>query len=201
MDGRVPARLVHDEVQVVLGREVDDAVAAPPELDRLTLHGASHHRVELIGDPIGDRDRIAVEGLADGPLGQHRQRVARVQRETDTCARVQGRFAPSTQAAVRDVVVDQEGVVEHLDRDGRKHHLGLVTAERDRGGQADRRADVLGRPSGIVADQVVQPAVGLAVGDARHQHGVDPLPVGPEHVFDVDPDAWIERGHRPGSVR
>src|SRR5207344_1767617 len=60
VDRRVPARLVHDQGEVVLRGEVEDVVFSPAELGRLALEGPKRHRVELGVDPIGD---ATVEGL------------------------------------------------------------------------------------------------------------------------------------------
>ena len=66
VDGRVPARLVHDEVEVVLGRQPRHGVAAPAELGRLALEGPQRHGVELVEQAFA---QVVVE--AAGVLPQH----------------------------------------------------------------------------------------------------------------------------------
>ena len=68
--------------------------------------------------------------------------------------------ASAQQAGVLDVVVDQERVVEHLERDRGRQRLVELTAERDGGREAEGRPDrlpaspgVLGRPGPTGADE------------------------------------------------
>ena len=56
-------------------------------------------------------------------VGEHGQSVARVQREAEAELGPQSGPAAATLAAVDDVVVDEEGVVEQLDRDGDRDDL------------------------------------------------------------------------------
>ncbi len=69
--------------------------------------------------------------------------VAGVQRERRAVAPVEGGLAPPQQAGVLDVVVDQERVVEQLDRDGRGQGVVERAAEGLAGGQAEARAQGL----------------------------------------------------------
>ena len=71
--------------------------------------------------------------------------VARVQRERRAVAPVQGRLAPPEQARVLDVVVDQEGVVEQLDRHRRGRASSSGPPKASQRGQAQARAQGLAR--------------------------------------------------------
>ena len=54
MDGRVPAGLVHDQLEVVLGLQLLHAIPAPAELGRLALERAQRHGVELGQEALGE---------------------------------------------------------------------------------------------------------------------------------------------------
>ena len=117
MDGGVPARLVHDQVEVVLGLQLLDIVELPPDLGRLSLQGAHRHRVELGPDQVGEVPIEAAGGPAQHLPGDHRKAVAGIQRGRQPVLRRQRRPTAAHLAAVGDVVVDEKGVVQQLDCD------------------------------------------------------------------------------------
>ena len=80
------------------------------------------------------------------------------------------RRTPATAlAAVDDVVVDEEGVVQQLDGHGDGHDVGVAAAEGAARRHAQGGAQRLARAAGVVARDAVEPAVRLSVGD-RVEH-------------------------------
>ena len=79
-------------------------------------------------------------------------------------ARVEGRRASAQLAGVLDVVVDEEGVVEHLDRGGRRARVVELAAERDARRQAEAGTDRLAAASRVVGHQIPELGAGLLVG-------------------------------------
>ena len=103
---------MHDQVEVVIGGQVADAVAAPAELARLPLDRSPRHQLELVCHP--GREPAAEEPAVVAQRGprQDDERVAGIDRERDAVLEVEGRVSPAQQARILDVVVDEEGVVE-----------------------------------------------------------------------------------------
>ena len=183
-------------VEVVLGRQVDHRVAAPAELGGLTLHGAQHHDLELAGNPVGERRGVAVERSAQDALGQHGQAVAGVERESDAVLGVQGVEAATQEAAVGDVVVDQERVVQQLDGDCGSHDVPSSAPERLARREAQRGTDELGGTGGIVPDQVVEPRGRLAVGQLGDESGTGQVAV----LGELRRDLGVASDRRHGSA-
>ncbi|HMD55895.1 MAG TPA: hypothetical protein VKG82_00305 [Solirubrobacteraceae bacterium] len=80
---------------------------------------------------------------------EHGQSVARVQREADAELRWQRRPAAPALAAVDDVIVDEERVVEQLDCDGDRQDLGVAAAESAACSHAECGPKRLSRPTRI----------------------------------------------------
>ena len=115
--GGVVGRLVGRHVQVVVHGDVPAAVADPAQVERLALEGAALHPHQLVDEPQAHvrAQRLVVE---DG-LGRHDEgKVAHVGSDADAVAHVQARHAAPELALVGDVVVDERGALERLDRDG-----------------------------------------------------------------------------------
>ena len=108
-------------------------------------------------------------------VGEHGQRIARVERECRAVLGGQGRAAAPAQAAVDDVVVHEERVVQQLDRHGGRQDVRRPAAEGAGSGQAEGRAQGLAGPARVDARDAVEPGVRLPVGDRvehRPAHGV-----------------------------
>jgi hypothetical protein len=69
---------------------------------------------------------------------------------------VQAAHAAAIDRLVLDVVVDQKGVVEHLDRGRDQHRIFAVPTESAAGGDAQRRAQALAAARGVLAHQAIQ---------------------------------------------
>ena len=81
-------------------------------------------------------------------------------------------------APVLDVVVDQEGVVQQLERDRDRQHVAVVAAEGAAGGHAQGGPDALARPAGVRPGDAVEPAVRLAIrDDVEHRPADEPSDV------------------------
>jgi hypothetical protein len=74
--------------------------------------------------------------LAQQTLADDQQGVAGIERELRAVRGGQGRAAPPGGAAVHDVVVDEERVVQQLDRDRHGQRGGRRSAEGPARGQA-----------------------------------------------------------------
>ena len=66
MDGRVPARIVHDQLEVVLGLEILDIVALPTGFDGLSFQSALGHGVEFMPYQVGVRSSREKWGVCAG---------------------------------------------------------------------------------------------------------------------------------------
>ena len=99
------------------------------------------HRVELAVHAIGDAAVERLEVLPQHAVREHRERVAGVEGYRQPVAGVQRRSPATALAAVDDVVVDQERVVQHLDRDSDRKHIRVAAAE----GPAGRRGTSVDR--------------------------------------------------------
>jgi hypothetical protein len=147
MDRRVPARLVHDQVEVVVGPDLRRRVALPAQLGGLALQRAQRHRVELVEQAVGQRG-VERPGVApQHPVGQHGQGIPGVQGEAQAVLGRQRGPTPPALAPVDDVVVDQEGVVQHLDGGRRTERVLGRTAEGLAGREAQSRADGFAGPA------------------------------------------------------
>src|SRR5205823_3557093 len=120
-DGRVPARLLEDHLEVVRLGELGRVVPPPAELDRLALDRLARHALGLLEDAHGEPGAEPQAVVQEGAEPEKRERVADVHRERDAMERVERRPTAPLVALVLDVVVDEEGVVEELERDRRAH--------------------------------------------------------------------------------
>ena len=164
MDRRVPARLAHDEVEVVVRRQLHGSVATPAELDGLPLHGVARHPVELLRHQAGEARTELLLVVPEGAGGEEGQGVAGVDRQGHADLRVEGRRAAAQLAVVLDVVVDEERVVEHLDGGRRRERVVELAAERDARRQAQAGTDRLAAATGVVGHEVPELGSGLLVG-------------------------------------
>ena len=103
--GRVPARLVHDQVEVVLGLERGDAVVAPAELGGLALERAQGHRVELRQHAVAEvlaelpRRGRAARGWPARPARRPRSGPAPARTRATSVGRPRRRSEPSTMSS------------------------------------------------------------------------------------------------------
>ena len=106
-------------------------------------------------------------------VGEHGQRVAGVQREPEAVLGRERRPTAAALAAVDDVVVDEERVVQQLDRHGDRQDVAVAAAERAARRHAQRGPDRLARPARVRARDPVEPAVRLAVRDGVEHRAAD----------------------------
>ena len=99
-------------------------------------------------------------------------------------------------AAVDDVVVDEERVVQQLDRDGDRQDVAVAPAERAARRHAQRGPDRLPRPARVRARDAVEPAVRLAVRDGVEHRAPDE----PADVVGVRLDELGAVGGQHGSI-
>jgi hypothetical protein len=76
-------------------------------------------------------------------------------------------LAAAQRAGVLDVVVNEERVVEHLERDRRRQRLVDIATECDRGRQTERRADRLAATPRIFIDQIPEVTARFGVGEVE----------------------------------
>ncbi len=164
MDGGVPARLVHDQIQIVVGPEFLDVVELPAHFGCLALEGAHRHRVEFSPHQLG---QVAIEPTGRPPQHlscHHRQCITCVEGCSDSVRCSQSWPATAHFTAVGDVVMHQERVVQHLDRHSKTQQLVRVRSECAAGRQTQRGAQRLTRPRRIRAHRCIEPLAGFAVG-------------------------------------
>src|SRR6185437_14347593 len=99
--------------------EIDGVVAAPAELDGLALDGFARHALSLLQHPERPPRPQLLEVADEGTNTQHGERVAHVDGDGDAVELVERRLATSDLALVLDLVVNEERVVQDLERDGR----------------------------------------------------------------------------------
>src|SRR5436189_3632177 len=176
-DGRVPARLLEDHLEVVRLGELGRVVPPPAELDRLALDRLARHALGLLEDAHGEPGAEPQAVVHEGAEPEERERVADVHGERDAMERVQRRATAPLVALVLDVVMDEEGVVEELERDRRAQ---CVLASRAEGA---RRRDAEGWPqhapaaARVVGDEVVEMPAGLARLEVVAERGACEPPV------------------------
>ena len=197
--GRVPARLVHDQVEVVLGLQRGHAVVAPAELGGLALERAQGHRVELRQHPVAEVLAEPPGMAAQHAVGQHGQSVARVQRQPQSVLGDQRRAPAAALGAVDDVVVDEEGVVQQLDRHGDGQRVAVVAAEGAARGHAQRGADALAGPARVRPRDAIEPAVRLAVRDDVEHRTADEPPDVLAVLLDAQVTVTCSGSHRSGA--
>ena len=105
----------------------------------------------------GPRRRAVVDQRAQA---EQRQRVADVDRDRHAVQRVQRRPAAALLALVLDVVVDEEGVVQQLERDRRAHRVLDARAEGARRRDAQARPQHAAAAARVVGDEAVEMARG-----------------------------------------
>ena len=106
-------------------------------------------------------------------VGEHGQGVAGVQREPDAELGSERRAPAATLAAVDDVVVYEEGVVQQLDRHGDRQDVTVAAPECAARRHAQRGTKRLSGTARIHTRDPVQPAVRLAVGDSVEHRTTD----------------------------
>src|SRR5689334_9634155 len=181
---RVPARLLSDELEIVAGLEVHDVVRPPAEFGGLALDRAGEHVNELVGHSLGQpgTERSAVPQRFHG---EHGQGVPHVDGDRRAVRAMQRRLPAPLQAAVLDVIVDEERVVGQLDGDRGTQRLVDRPAEGLAGGQQQGRADALSGPGRIVPHEVVEVPAGCPAAQVT-LHGVaGETRVLAEHRLDV----------------
>ncbi len=147
---RVPARLLDDHVEVVVGRQVGAALPLPAQLPRLPVDRLPGHEVELRPDLGGQPVPQPVLVVPQRAQREDGEPVAGVHRECPTVPAVERRPTSPQLTVVLDVVVDEEGGVEELDRRGGRQGVLDVTPERRAGREAERRTQALAGPLQVV---------------------------------------------------
>ena len=170
MDGRVPARLVHDQVEVVLGRQARGAIPAPSQFGRLALQRAHGHRVELGVNAFGQVPVEIAQVATHHLVGDNCERVAGVQCERGAVRARQRGFTAALLTAVGNVVVDEKRVVQQLDAHRQRHRVRRRSPKAATRRQAEGGTDRLAAAHRVVAHRSVQPVERFAVRD-RVDHG------------------------------
>jgi hypothetical protein len=104
--------------------------------------------------------------------------------DRDALLHVHRRFVASVQAPVLDVVVDEEGVVQQLDRHRRRQCLLDRPAEGAARGDAQRGTQPLADVRELTRDQVVEIAPRLAVRELPEQRAISDVAVPGELLLD-----------------
>jgi hypothetical protein len=116
-DRRVPAGLLHDELEVVGRAEVEPVVLPPAELERLAVDGLGAHELELGHHPLGHAGPEAGNVVPERGQCQQGQSVPGVERERRAVGAMEGGLPAAQLARVLDVVVHEERVVQRLEGD------------------------------------------------------------------------------------
>ena len=153
---------------VVVG-EVPAGAPHPVELQGLPLGRLPGHRGDDLKNPQRAPHVEHAHVVEQRPEGHRQHRVADVHRDGHAVGAVQGLRVAALLGAVLDVVVNQERVVVQLQHGGRGEHRLEAAAERPTRRDAERRAQPLGGPQGIVHHEVVEHLVGAAA--PRHPSG------------------------------
>ena len=128
-------------------------------------------------------------------MGQHGQGITGVDGQRHPVLDMQRRSPTAESAAIFDVVVHQEGVVQQLDGDGRQHRFFALAAKGGARGQAEAGPYGLAASPGVVGDQVVEPGLGLVVGKVTGRGFGDHGPIASQVGLDVG----VGEGHSSGT--
>ena len=177
MDDGEPRRLLQHHGEIVLVLELHHVVAPPAKLHRLPFGGLSRHALGVEEDVERELRAEGLPVVEERTQAQEKHRVAGVQRERNAVERMERGLAAPHFALVLDVVMNEEGVVQKLDRHGRAHRVGRARPERARGRDADARAHHLSAAPRIVGREVVEVGTGFA-GRQIGLHGAPELRAG-----------------------
>src|SRR6266542_1717615 len=162
---RIPARLLGHHVDVVAVPRGHDPLPDPAELDRLALERLSAHADDLIDQGKRPGKARPVDVLQHGVHREKVQRIAGVHRQRDPMLRVQASLAATIDRLVFDIVVNQEGVVEHLHGRRDLHRVFTVPSESTARGDTECRTQSLAAASGVLAHQPIQAVDRTTIGD------------------------------------
>src|SRR5439155_1528353 len=173
VDGRVPARLLEDHLEVVGVRERYCIVAPPPELERLPLDRLARHALGLLEDAHREAGPERPAVVDESPQTEERERIADVHRHRDAVESVERRAAASLVALVLDVVVHEKGIVEELEGNRGAQPFLRARAKGACGGDAEGRPQHASAAARVVGDGRVERTLRgpraevVAEGDAR----------------------------------
>lgn len=170
--GRVPAGLLQAHAEIVRILQRGGIVPHPAQLDRLAFDGFADHVLDLGHDEPCEARADLGQVFQKRAHGQHEHCVPRVQRQGDAVGSVQRRLAPAKVAFILDVVMDEKAVMEHLDCHGRADGQPGGPAKGRAGRHAERGAQPLAAPAGIIAHQIVELTGRLAPRQVLHDGGI-----------------------------
>jgi hypothetical protein len=131
---------------------------------------------------IGAQDGDVLDQRADR---QDVHRIADVDGDGQALLHVHRRLVAPVEAAVLDVVMDEEGVVQQLDRHRGRQRLLDRAAEGTAGGDAQRRAQPLAHVRQRARDQVVEVAPRLPARKLLEQRAIGEVAVPGELLLEV----------------
>ena len=138
----VEGGLVLGHAEVVLHRDVEAGIARPADVHGLALDGARGHVDQLLENP--DLDAVLeLVVIKDAACDEREREVARVNGEALPHGDVHAGLAATQLRLVCDVVMDEGGGVEVLDRCRRAHDAPLVPANSPAGEHRNQRAVAL----------------------------------------------------------
>src|SRR5262249_17872164 len=166
---------------VVGGGHVDRVVAPPAELDRLALDRLARSALRLLHEADGETRAEPAAVVEERAERGQRETIAHVHRDRGAVRGVERRVAASRLALVLDVVVDEEGVVQQLERGGGPERILGRGAEDAGGGDADARTQHAPAPLRILDRRPVEVAVRLARPEVVDQRDAGDVPVLAQH--------------------
>ena len=149
----------------MLSRRQPSSIACPSA-------DSSRHPLGVEENVEGELRAEAAAVVEERTQAQEKHGVAGVEGERDAVERMErGRASPHL-ALVLDVVMDEEGVMQKLDRDRGAHGVRRAGAERSRGRDADARAHHLSAAPRVVGGELVEVGTGFRRGQVR-LHGAE----------------------------
>ena len=152
-----PRRLLERHAHVVGFGEIEHIAVAPAEFERLSLGRLARHRG---GDVHHLPDHMAAERayrIDQRPERGEQQRIPRIDRQRHAVQRMERGLAAPEFAPVLHIVMNEEGIVQHLDRRRRAHRGGRRLVAEQRGiGEADRRPQHLPPARGVFGQHLVE---------------------------------------------
>src|SRR5580698_5506638 len=156
MNGRKPAGLLHNHVQIISITQLKYIFPDPAEFDRLPFQRVPGDSFHFSQDAQAEYASDQAYIIKQRSKAEKEERITGIDRKRNAVQHVQcGTPAPG-RTAVLDVVVNQHGVVKQFYGDRRMHSVGWVGAESARSRDADAWPHHFAGASAVIAQQLVQ---------------------------------------------
>src|SRR5208337_855841 len=169
MDEAVPAGLLQGHPQIVGRTDREYVVTDPAKLHRLAFKRLGDQMIELVQHAPGAFRAESRKVAPEQAKHVRHHRVAYVDREGGAQLGMKARNTPPAFALVLDVVVDEKGVMQQLERGGGRQRVFQSAAEGPARCNKKRWANSLAGPGAEVAHRLVEVLRGFAVGQTFEQ--------------------------------